>query len=329
MIEIQDVYKYYGEKRAIGPVDATIEDGEVVGLLGLNGSGKTTTLRILACDLVPSSGTVRVDGHDVVDEPDVVKAQTGYSPDRPPVYEDMRVSEFLAFAARLRGVSSPETRAAVGEAEDRTGLETVRDDLIGTLSHGFRQRVGIAQAIVHKPKLVVLDEPISGLDPSQIVQMRELIRGLGGDHTVLISSHILGEVSETCDRLLVIREGAIVASGSEEQLSARFREGVRVQMTIGGISEAAGLELLGKVPGLLRVDADPANDSGTETTFIVEAESDIRSELARSVVESGHPLNELRREERDLEDIFLRLSRMATPAESQIPPSPSRPGARS
>ena len=329
MIEIQDLYKYYGEKRAIGPVDATIENGEVVGLLGLNGAGKTTTLRILACDLVPSSGTVRVDGHDVVDEPDVVKAQIGYLPDRPPIYEDMRVSEFLAFAARLRGVSSSETRTAVGEAEDRTGLETVRGDLIGTLSHGFRQRVGIAQAIVHKPKLVVLDEPISGLDPSQIVQMRELIRGLGGDHTVLISSHILGEVSETCDRLLVIREGAIVASGSEEQLSARFREGVRVQMTIGGISEAAGLELLGKVPGLLRVVADPANGTSTETTFVVEAESDIRSELARSVVEAGHPLTELRREQRDLEDIFLRLSRVATPAESQIPSSPSSQGGRS
>lgn len=318
MIEIQDLYKYYGEKRAIGPVNATIESGEVIGLLGLNGAGKTTTLRILACDLIPSGGTVLVDGHDVVDDSNTVKSLIGYLPDRPPVYEDMRVSEFLAFAARLRGVSPSHARAAVGEAEERTGLESVRDELIGTLSHGFRQRLGIAQAIVHKPRFVILDEPISGLDPSQIVEMRKLIRGLGGDHTVLISSHILGEVSETCDRLLVIREGSIVASGTEEQLSARFREGVRVQVTIGGIDEAVGLALLGKVPGILRATADPTIESTTETTFVIEAETDIRSELARSVVHAGHPLMELKREERDLEDIFLRLSRMATPAESQV-----------
>jgi ABC-2 type transport system ATP-binding protein len=326
VIEIRDLYKYYGEKRAIGPVDAVIESGEVVGLLGLNGAGKTTTLRILACDLVPSGGTVLVDGHDVVDNPDVVKAQIGYLPDRPPVYEDMRVGEFLGFAARLRGVSGSQTRSAVGEAQDRTGLAEVRDELVGTLSHGYRQRLGIAQAIVHKPRLVILDEPISGLDPSQIVEMRKLIRGLGGDHTVLISSHILGEVSETCDRLLVIREGSIVASGSEEQLSTRFREGIRVQITIGGVDEGAGLKLLSSVAGIIRVAADPGFQSTTEMAFVVEAETDIRSELARTVIEAGHPLTELRREERDLEDIFLRLSRMATEQESQLPPLSSKRG---
>src|SRR5262245_26802780 len=175
--------KYYGDRRAVGPMSFSIAKGEIVGLLGLNGAGKTTTLRILACDLLPSSGSVRVDGLDVVDNPDEVRASVGYLPDHPPLYEEMTVDEYLLFAARLRGVRSDEAGARVDEAIGATQLGGVRGDVISTLSHGYRQRVGIAQAIVHKPRLLVLDEPIAGLDPVQIVEMRELVRSLRKDHT--------------------------------------------------------------------------------------------------------------------------------------------------
>ncbi|HEX2879181.1 MAG TPA: ABC transporter ATP-binding protein, partial [Polyangiaceae bacterium] len=168
MIEIQNLYKYYGSKRALGPISATIQQGEIVGLLGLNGAGKTTTLRILACDLLPSSGSVKIDGVDVVEHPEQVRARIGYLPDRPPLYDEMTVNEFLTFVARLRGLAKDGLGQRVAEVVDSTGLTGVQYDPISSLSHGYRQRVGIAQAIVHRPKLVVLDEPIAGLDPVQI-----------------------------------------------------------------------------------------------------------------------------------------------------------------
>ncbi|MGE3675799.1 MAG: ABC transporter ATP-binding protein, partial [Polyangiaceae bacterium] len=188
MIQIRGLYKYYGPSRAIGPLDVEVQAGQVVGLLGENGAGKTTTLRILACDLLPSAGQVAVDGFDVVDHPDEVRARVGYLPDKPPLYPEMTVREFLVFAARLKRVSKQDAPKRVAEVAEQTGIGARLDQVIGTLSHGFQQRVGIAQAIVHRPKFVVLDEPISGLDPRQIVEMRHLIRGLAGDHTVLISS---------------------------------------------------------------------------------------------------------------------------------------------
>jgi ABC-2 type transport system ATP-binding protein len=232
VIEIQNLFEYYGSKRVLGPISATIQEGEIVGLLGLNGAGKTTTLRILACDLLPSSGSVKIDGVDVVEHPEQVRARIGYLPDRPPLYDEMTVDEFLRFVARLRGLSKDGLSQRVGEVLDSTGLSGVQHDPIGSLSHGFRQRVGIAQAIVHRPKLVVLDEPISGLDPVQIVEMRDLVRRLAGEHTVLVSSHILGEISETCDRILVVGDGKIVASGSEAELTAELSGSNRVTLTV-------------------------------------------------------------------------------------------------
>lgn len=210
VIQVRDLTKFYGKARALGPVSFHIDQGEVVGLLGLNGAGKTTTLRVLACDLLPSSGSVEVGGLDVVDRPHEVRARIGYLPDTPPLYGEMSVGEFLAFAARLRGVPRADLDKRVREALRAAELEAVEDKPIASLSHGFKQRVGIAQAIVHKPDLLILDEPISGLDPRQIVEMRALIRGLRGKHTIVISSHILSEISETCDRILVIREGRLV-----------------------------------------------------------------------------------------------------------------------
>jgi ABC-2 type transport system ATP-binding protein len=311
VIEIQDLYKYYGDRRAVGPLSASIAKGEIIGLLGLNGAGKTTTLRILACDLLPSAGSVRVDGIDVVERPDDVRRMTGYLPDAPPLYGEMSVREFLGFAARLRGIAGADVASRVATAAEQTAVGSVLDDAIATLSHGFRQRVGIAQAIVHNPRLVVLDEPIAGLDPVQIVEMRQLVRSLAGEHTVLVSSHILSEVSETCDRILVIRDGEIVAQGTEAELSSRLLQGVRVNVTVhSAAGEGAARAALERVAGVGRVEPQPPAEPGADLHgFRVDATSDVRPELCKALVEAGIGLVEMARSERELESVFLRLAR--------------------
>ncbi len=312
MIEVQELYKYYGEKRALGPVEASIARGEVVGLLGRNGAGKTTTLRILACDLLPTSGTVSVGGCDVVRQPDEVRAKIGYLPDRPPLYDDMSVDEFLRYAAKLRGTQRRALDARVSRAVEQTELGAVRDQLIGTLSHGFRQRVGIAQAVVHDPELVVLDEPISGLDPAQIVEMRGLVRNLRGDHTVLVSSHILGEISETCDRILVIRDGRIAAAGTEAELT-RARHGERVEVSVlGSDVEAARRALLTVAPSATVKELTSAENGVFQLR--VESPEDHRAAYCRALVEAGLSVVGLKRAERDLESVFLELSMTADEA---------------
>lgn len=312
MIEIRDLYKYYGDRRAVGPLSASIEKGEIVGLLGLNGAGKTTTLRILACDLLPTSGSVRVGGLDVVESPHEVRKRIGYLPDTPPVYPEMTVEEYLTFAARLRGVSRADADKHVDETLELTETGSERDRPIGALSHGFRQRVGIAQAIVHRPELVVLDEPISGLDPVQIVEMRDLVRSLGGEHTVVVSSHILSEIHETCDRILVIRDGEIVASGTEQELSGQFLSGMRLSLSlrVGKEGHARAGELIAGVAGVSHVElAADAGAGGEVATFRVMLSRDTRDELTRSVVNAGFGLLELTRSERELESVFLELAK--------------------
>ena len=315
MIEIRELYKYYGPTRALGPVSVEIDQGEIVGLLGVNGAGKTTALRILACDLLPSSGTVRVDGIDVVERPEAVRERIGYLPDVPPLYGDMRVGEYLAFAARLRGVAAADVGRRVGAVEELTAIKERHEDPISTLSHGFQQRVGIAQAIIHEPKLVVLDEPISGLDPVQIVEMRALVRTLAGKHTVLLSSHILSEISETCDRILVIKDGEIVAAGTERELSAKLLEGVRVRVALrapGASSAVTSLKAkkaLGDVAGVTNVEDTVTPESSDEiAAFVVEAKQDVRAALASAAVGAGFELLELGRVQHELESVFLRLA---------------------
>ena len=312
VIEIIDLYKYYGERRAVGPLSATIEDGEIVGLLGLNGAGKTTTLRILACDLLPTSGSVRVDGIDVVDNPNEVRARTGYLSEVTPLYSEMTVSEFLGFAARLRGISTGDVDQRVDEALSVTKTQKVRDQVIGTLSHGFKQRTGIAQAIVHGPNLVVLDEPIAGLDPQQIVGMRKLVKSLGGKHTVLVSSHNLSEISETCDRILVMTDGTISASGSAQELAARLLGGMRIRITVRQTAERdprAIQGILEAVAGVRSVGAAPPTEAGEGVlSFTVDAQGDVREAVSRSLVGAGVPLLELGRTERALESVFLELA---------------------
>jgi ABC-2 type transport system ATP-binding protein len=320
VIEVSELTKYYGDKKAAGPLTFAIEQGEVVGLLGLNGAGKTTTLRMLSSDLLPTSGSMRIDGIDLLDRPDDVRPKIGYLPDRPPLYDEMEVSEYLRFAAKLRG-------ERVAEVVELTDLGAERNSRIGTLSHGYRQRVGIAQAIVHGPKLLLLDEPISGLDPEQIVGMRRLVRSLAGEHTTLLSSHILSEISETCDRLLVIREGEIVATGSERQLAAQMAAAHNVELTArveGGID--ALLAVVEKLEGVSDVVERPTDApgpayrvaAGEVVTVRVSGERDVREDLCRALVEADIGILGLElRAAGELESVFLRLTGRAHAAEDE------------
>ncbi|HVY48023.1 MAG TPA: ABC transporter ATP-binding protein [Minicystis sp.] len=307
MIEIENLTKYYGERKAVGPLSCSIQDGEIVGLLGLNGAGKTTTLRVLACDLLPSSGTVRVDGLDVVDRPHEVRGRIGYLPDTPPLYGEMTVREYLAFVARLRGLSRGDVDARVRDAIDVTELGRRADDVIASLSHGYKQRVGIAQAIVHGPRLLVLDEPITGLDPKQIVEMRKLLRSLGGKHTIVLSSHILSEISETCDRILVIADGRIADAGTEAELQAKLAGARRVVFTVRGDGDEAAAVLEG-VDGVSRVERlDPSEPGERVATLAIDATSDVREAACAALIGAGLGLLEVRAE-RELESVFLRLA---------------------
>ncbi len=317
MIEVSELYKYYGAKRALGPISFTVESGEIVGLLGLNGAGKTTTLRILACDLLPTSGSVKIGGTDLAADQDGVRARIGYLPDTPPLYGEMSVQEYLVFAARLRGLSTKAANQRAAEVSELTEIRDLGSELIGSLSHGYKQRVGIAQAIVHKPALVLLDEPISGLDPVQIVEMRRLVRNLRGEHTVVISSHILTEISETCDTLLVLRDGQIVAVGSERELSERLVQGQRLEVTVkrpATVAPEAAKSVLVGLPGIKEVTELAASEPGESiSSFRIVAERDVREDACRLLFDSGFGLLELRRTQRELESIFLELS--GTPTE--------------
>lgn len=316
MIKVDSLYKYYGSRRAVGPLTAEIKEGEVVGLLGLNGAGKTTTLRILACDLLPSSGTVSVDGLDVVEQPDEVRKLVGYLPDAPPLYEEMSVRRYLAFAAQLRQVKSSDVPKAVEGAARSAGLEEAIDETIASLSHGYRQRVGIAQAIVHQPRLVVLDEPSSGLDPVQIKDMRRLVRSLGGKHTVLVSSHNLPEIAEMCDRLLVMGQGRIVAAGTEAELVERWARGDALRVSVrlpAGTDADAARAWLAAFDGIREV----TQLKGEAATFDVAATRELRAELVRGIVEQGWDLLNLSRSERELENVFSKLAFTAADGEQE------------
>ena len=309
MIRASNLSKYYGSKRALAQISFEINDGETVGFLGLNGAGKTTALRILACDLRPSSGTVEVGGVDAVNEPHEVRKRIGFLPEHPPVYQDMSVIDYLSFAGELRGMSRGQVKRRMPDVLDITSLTDVATDIIGTLSHGFRQRVGVAQAIIHQPKFLILDEPTRGLDPVQIVEMRNLIHDLKQNHTVMISSHILTEISQTCDRLLVLGKGKLLGSGSEMELAASESEIRQITVTI---RQPAGDDPRGRIKKLLegvagvKSVADPY-DQGGGLLFALSTSTDCRADVSRAVVDNKLDLLKLDYARSELENTFIRL----------------------
>lgn len=305
MIQVDQLSKYYGARAAIRNLTFRIDAGEVVGFLGLNGAGKTTTLRILGSVLLPTSGTVRLAGQDLLSAPRQLRARIGFLPETPPLYEDMTVGEYLAFVAGLRLVDPARIPARVTETEERTGLADLDDERISTLSHGYRQRVGVAQALVHGPDVLLLDEPANGLDPVQNVEMRTLIRSLRGDHTVLVSSHILPEIAQTCDRLLVVRDGELVAQGSESELEERLGVGTGVELEIAGPVEAVATALRA-VPGVRAVAVQPV--AGGRAVLRVEAPDALRPALAQTALAAGAQLFRLDVSADRLESLFLKLA---------------------
>ncbi|MFN7142424.1 MAG: ABC transporter ATP-binding protein [Myxococcota bacterium] len=310
MITVEGLTHYYGERRAIEDIRFTIAKNEIVGFLGLNGAGKSTTLRILAGLLVPSDGAVTIDGVDLVSSGAASRARIGYLPEDPPLYRDMTVREFVEYCGELKGLDGATVRARIDDVLKIAQLTHVQHRVIQELSHGYRKRCGIAQAIIHKPALVILDEPISGLDPRQIVEMRQVIRGLAKDCTVLISSHILGEISETCDRILVLAGGKIVAQGTEAELAARAgADGARLTLLVRGTGEAIEAALASG-PAVLRHDKHAEADGIWRVHVSLAA--DQREELVAALVKGGVGVRKLVEDESELEQIFLGLTQGAS-----------------
>jgi ABC-2 type transport system ATP-binding protein len=306
VIQAEGLIKYYGERCAVRGVDFEVPSGQVVGFLGLNGAGKTTILRMLAGDLEPSAGRILVDGRDLQEDPKEYRRRVGFLPEGAPGYADMSVSEHLSYLCRLRGIPSRSVAARVAEACERLDIGRYKDEPLGNLSHGYRQRVGIASTIVHGPELVILDEPITGLDPVQIVEMRSLVRGLAGEHTVLVSSHILTEISQTCHHILVLREGEIALRGSEEELRRRTTSVHSISLSVRGEGEAAEA-LAASIDGVREAALVYEGDGRADLT--VSANRDVREELAGRLVSEGFGLLRLVRTESELEAVFLDLAR--------------------
>ncbi|HEY4239342.1 MAG TPA: ABC transporter ATP-binding protein [Kofleriaceae bacterium] len=305
MIRATNLTKYYGGKRALGPVSFEIADGETVGFLGLNGAGKTTALRILACDLRPSGGSIEVGGVDAVADPHEVRKRIGFLPENPPIYGDMTISDYLRFAGELRGMSRAQIAKRMPAVLEVTDLGDRADDVISTLSHGYKQRVGIGQAIIHEPKFLILDEPTRGLDPVQIVEMRNLIHDLKQNHTVLISSHILTEISQTCDRLLVLGEGELKGAGTEAELASQQGKIHQISVTVRGGVQATIEKLLREIDGVQSVTNPFEQDGGT--TFTLATTKDCRADVSRAVVDAKLDLLKLDHSRSELESTFIRL----------------------
>ena len=307
MIEVQHLTKRYGRVTAVDDVSFRVEKGEILGFLGPNGAGKTTTMRILTGYMPATDGRAIVAGYDVFDKPIEAKRRTGYLPETPPLYPEMTVREYLDFVARIKGVPSSDRKGRVDAVMARTRVADMASRHCGKLSKGYRQRVGLAQAILHNPDVLVLDEPTAGLDPKQIIETRELIRSLAGDHTIVLSTHILPEVAQTCQRVVIINRGRVVAVDTPENLTARLKgaETMYVHVDAPGADVPAAL---GRVAGVTRVA--PADQRGVTGAYEVESERgrDVRRELAREVVTRGWGLLELRPMRMSLEEIFLQVT---------------------
>jgi len=311
MITVKELTKRYARNTAVDHISFEVGRGQIVGFLGPNGAGKTTTMRMLTGFLSPTSGTATVAGCDVLEQPLEVKKRIGYLPETPPLYPEMETGEYLIFVGKLKGLSGAELRKRLDYVCDRCAIADVKNKLLGRLSKGYRQRVGLAQAIIHNPDVLILDEPTAGLDPKQINETRDLIKSLGGDHTIILSTHILPEVEQTCEQVIIINKGKLVATDSVQNLQNRARgaESVLVEVSgrDGSLDFAAVQQRLEQVAGVSRVVAKQRQDNCN--SFEVESRKGfVRGDLARAVVESGWDLNELRPTAMSLEEIFLQLT---------------------
>jgi ABC-2 type transport system ATP-binding protein len=315
MIKVEGLTKRYARNVAVKNISFEVGQGEIVGFLGKNGAGKTTTMRVLTCFLPPTSGTASVAGFDVLEQPLEVKKRIGYLPETPPLYPEMEVSEYLTFVAKLKGLPKGDIPRRVAEVEERCAISGVRKSLLGKLSKGYRQRVGLAQALIHNPPVLILDEPTSGLDPEQQREARQLIASLSGDHTIILSTHILSEVEQSCSKVIIINEGQIVAVDSVANLHNRRRGAEKVLVEVSGGAPQEIRKRLELVTGVARV---VSRDGRPGTTgFEVEGleGSSVRPDLARAIVQAGWNLTELRPMGESLEEIFIELTKSEQPKE--------------
>ena len=319
MIEVSHLSKNYGSRPAVKDLSFTVGDGQIFGLLGPNGAGKSTIMNILTGYIAPTSGEVKVAGFSLPEQAQQAKACVGYLPEQPPLYPEMTVQEYLDFASELKGVRRAERKEQVRRAARRTGLEEVLPRLIRSLSKGYRQRVGIAQALLGAPQLIILDEPTVGLDPAQVIEIRKLIRELGKAHTVILSSHILSEVQAVCSQVLILAKGRLVAVGAPDELGEKLSSGSCLKATVLGNGQTV-LKAVGSIPGIRKVELEGESDG--QVTFTAEStdDTDRRAEVSRALSQAGCTVLALSAESKTLEDVFLALTEAQTgenPAEEE------------
>lgn len=305
MIEVNELTHYYGLKQAISNVSFKVKKGEILGLLGPNAAGKTTTMRILTCYMPPTGGTATVGGYDIFEKSMDVRKITGYLPENPPLYNDLVVQDYLEFVAKIKGIEKSRIKEEVDSVVEKTSIGDVKQRVIGKLSKGYKQRVGLAQCLLNNPQVVIFDEPTVGLDPKQIIEIRELIKKLKGDHTVILSSHILPEVEQTCERVVIISDGKVVAEDTPENLTARMRGSERVLLEVDG-EEKIVKDTFTSFKDIISLQV---NKSGAgHLKVVVESKSDLRKEYAKALVKKNIGLLEMQVDKVTLEDIFLHLT---------------------
>src|SRR5579872_1818332 len=323
MIKVEGLTKRYARNVAVDDISFEVQKGQIVGFLGPNGAGKTTTMRVLTCFLPPTAGTAQVAGFDVLEQALEVKKRIGYLPETPPLYPEMETSEYLKFVGKLKGLRGADLQKRVDYVCERCAIVDVKSKLLGKLSKGYRQRVGLAQAIIHNPDVLILDEPTAGLDPKQINETRDLIKDLAGEHTIILSTHILPEVEQTCEQVIIINKGKLVATDSVRNLQARARGAESVLVEVAGrqgtLEPSLVLQRLERVAGVSRVLCKQQVDA--RAVFEVESTkgSFVRGDVARAIVESGWDLNELRPAAMSLEEVFLQLTGTEAVSEAETP----------
>ena len=305
MIEVKELTRYYGQKQAISNVSFSVKKGEILGLLGPNAAGKTTTMRILTCYMPPTSGTATVGGYDIFEKSMEGRQITGYLPENPPLYNELVVTDYLNFVAQIKGIEKNRIQKEIDTVIEKASLGDVKERVIGKLSKGYKQRVGLAQSLLNNPQVVILDEPTVGLDPKQIIEIRELIKNLKGDHTVILSSHILPEVEQTCERVVIISDGNVVAEDTPSNLTARMRGSERILLEVEGDAK--------KVEEALKVFTDITavkiiSQEKNVVKIAIESKKDLRTDLAQTLVGKKFGLREMYADKVTLEDIFLHLT---------------------